>query len=84
MRVARSGLLSLDTLANVFVKAIFIVKFRMCEQDVSCALENKVMGELREHVEFGSLPNKNISPLQQYPLPPNFAAWRLTMRDFHP
>ena len=57
----RSGLLSLDTLANVFVKAICIVNFRMFEQDMPCALEKIIMGELREHVEFGSSTNENIS-----------------------
>ena len=37
--VTRIRLLSLDALANVFVKATVIVKFQMCEYDIPCALE---------------------------------------------
>ena len=44
--VTRIRLLSLDALANVFVKATVIVKFRMCEYDIPCALEKIVIADL--------------------------------------
>ena len=44
--VTRIRLLSLDALANAFVKATVIVKFRMCEYDISCALEKIVIADL--------------------------------------
>ena len=42
----RIKLMSLDTQANVFVKATLIVKFCMCEYDIPCALEKIVMADL--------------------------------------
>ena len=44
--VTRIRLLSLDALANVFVKATVIVKFQMCEYDIPCALEKIVIADL--------------------------------------
>ena len=41
--VTRIRLLSLDALANVFVKATVTVKFRMCEYDIPCALEKIII-----------------------------------------
>ena len=48
--MTKTRLLSLDTEENVFVKAIFIVKFHMCEDDMCFALENIVMVELSKYV----------------------------------
>ena len=36
--VTRIRLLALNTQVNVFVKATLIVKFRMCEYDIPCAM----------------------------------------------
>ena len=44
--MTRIKVLSMDTQANVFVKATLIVKFRMCEYDILCALEKMVMADL--------------------------------------
>ena len=44
--MTRIKLVSLDTQANVFVKATLIVKFRMCEYDIPRALEKIVMADL--------------------------------------
>ena len=44
--VTRIRPLSLDTQANIFVKATLIVKFRMCEYDIPCALEKISMADL--------------------------------------
>ena len=44
--VTRIRLLSLDALANVFVKATVITKFRMCEYDIPRALEKIVIADL--------------------------------------
>ena len=38
----------MDALANVFFKAIFVVKFRVCEHDILPALEKVVMVDLTE------------------------------------
>ena len=50
--VTRIRLLSLDALANVFVKATVIVKFRMCEFDIPCALEKIVIADLSAMVTW--------------------------------
>ena len=52
--VVRIELLSLDTQANVSVKATLIVKFRMCDFDIPCGLEKIVMADLSrfDHVVF--------------------------------
>ena len=47
-RVTSIRLLSLSSLGNVLVNAIVIVKFRMCEYDIPCALEEIIMANLRE------------------------------------
>ena len=44
--VTRIRLLSLDALADVFVKATVIVKFQMCEHVIPCALEKIVIADL--------------------------------------
>ena len=44
--VTRIRLLSMDTLASVFVKATAVVKFRVCEYDIPCALEKIVIADL--------------------------------------
>ena len=44
--VVRIKLPSLNTQANVFVKATLIVKFGMCECDIPCALEKIVIADL--------------------------------------
>ena len=44
------GLLLLATLANIFVKAVFIVKVRPCEYDMPCALERIVMANSSESI----------------------------------
>ena len=44
------GLLSLETLANVFVKATLIVKLHMCKHDTSCALEKTEIVDLSKSV----------------------------------
>ena len=46
--------MSLDTQANVFVKATLIVKFRMCEYDIPCALEKIVMADLSALITWSS------------------------------
>ena len=44
--VTRIRLLSLDALANVFVKATVFVKLQMCEYDIPRALEKIVIADL--------------------------------------
>ena len=44
--VTKIRLLSLDALANIFVKATVIIKFRMCEYYIPCALEKIVIADL--------------------------------------
>ena len=48
--VTRIRLLSLDAQANAFIKATVIVKFRMCEYDIPCALEKIVIADLSAFV----------------------------------
>ena len=50
--VTRIRLLSLDALANVFVKATVTVKLRMCEYDLPCALEKIVIADLSPLVKW--------------------------------
>ena len=59
--MTRIGLLLLDTLANVFLKATLIVKLCMCKHDISCALEKIVMTDLRE-----SIWNLVLQPLKHH------------------
>ena len=50
--MTRIGLISLDTLANVFCSVSFIVKFHVCEHNIPRALEiNSNSRFKREHVE---------------------------------
>ena len=58
-RVIAIGMRSLDTMANAFLEAIFIVKFRMCEHDIPFALEKGVMVDLSE-----SMWNPVLQPLK--------------------
>ena len=62
----RIRLLSLDTLANVVFKATVIVKFRMSEYDIPCALEKIVMADLSALVMWSS---KSLLKL------PNLVGW---------
>ena len=59
----RIGVLLLDTKANIFVETIFIVKFRRCEHDVSCALKKITMLEISKHMDSCSSTAKNIFSL---------------------
>ena len=65
----RIRLLSLDTMTNVAFKATVIVKFRMSEYEIPCALEKIVMADLSALVTWSSkitLQTKTIlSPLAQ-------------------
>ena len=74
--VARIKLLSLETQANVFFKATLIVKFRMCEYDIPCALEKIVMGDLITWSSKITWQTKTIiSPLPQCLKPQNSVGW---------
>ena len=70
-RITRIGLISLETLASVFVSFLFTVKFLVCEHNMPCALAiNSNSGFEREHVEScSSTTKKIISPLRQCLLP---------------
>ena len=50
----KTRLLSLDTLANVVLKATVIEKFRMSEYDIPSALEKTVMADLSALVTWSS------------------------------
>ena len=73
--VGRIKLLSLDTQANVFIKATLIVKFRMCEYDMPCALEKIAMADLSTLIMWPSKITRQtktiISPLPQCLNPKN-------------
>ena len=73
---------SLDTLANLFISVPFIVKRRVCDPNMPCALEiNSNGGFKQEHVGACSSIAKNIkSPLSQCLAPPNLAGWWLRCR----
>ena len=60
-RMARIGLLSLDTLTNAFTKATFIVKFRMCEYDMKTC--EKHMTYALENGETKRTMNLPLQPL---------------------
>ena len=72
---ARIKLLSLDSQANVFVKATLIAKFLMCEYDIPCALEKTVMADLSALITWASKITWQtkiiISPLPHYLKPQN-------------
>ena len=82
--VTRIRLLSLDALANVFVKATVIVKFRMCEYDIPCALEKIVIADLSAFVTrtFKIMwQTKTISsPLARCLRPRELLRWWLALR----
>ena len=77
--VTRIRLLSLDALANVFVKATVIVKFQMCEYDIPCALEKIVIADLSALVTWSfkiMWQTKTISsPLAQCLRPRGLLRW---------
>ena len=77
--VARIKLLPLDTQVNIFVKATLIVKFRMCEYDIPCALEKIVMVDLSFLITWSSKitwqTKTIISPLPQCLKPQNSVGW---------
>ena len=52
--VTRIKVLSKDTQANVFIKVTLIVKFRMCEYDIPCALKKIVMANLSTLITWSS------------------------------
>ena len=60
--VTRIRLLSLDALANAFVKATVIVKFRTCEYDIPCALEKTVIADLSALVTWSSRSCGKLKP----------------------
>ena len=68
-------LISLHSLANAFINAVFIVKFYVWVPNMPCALDKRNNGRFkREHVESSSITN-HIHPLPQYIWPLNFAMW---------
>ena len=77
--MARIKLLPLDTQVNIFVKATLIVKFRMCEYDILCALEKIVMADLSSLITWSSKiawqTKTIISPLPQCLKPQNSVGW---------
>ena len=77
--VTRNRLLSLDALANVFVKATIIVKFRMCEYDIPRALEKIAIADLSALVTWSfkvMWQAKTISsPLAQCLRPRELLRW---------
>ena len=52
--VTRIKVLSMDTKANVFVKATLIVKFRMYKYDIPCTLEKIIMTDLSTLITWSS------------------------------
>ena len=52
--VTRIKVLSMDTKANVFVKATLIVKFRMYKYDIPCTLEKIIMADLSTLITWSS------------------------------
>lgn len=58
--MTKIGLSSLDTLTNVFVKTIFIVKFRVCEHDMPFTLEKIIKVEVIEHLEGCYLSTETV------------------------
>ena len=67
--MTRIKVLSMDTQANVFVKATLILKFRMCDYDIPCALQKIVMADLSTLITWSSKIKWQtkiiISPLPQ-------------------
>ena len=86
--VARIKLLSLDTQAKVFIKATLIVKFRMCEYDMPCALEKTAMAYLSTLIMWSSKITRQtktiISPLTQCLNPKNLVGWWFKLGGFCP
>ena len=68
-------LLSLDTQANVLVKVTLITKFRMCQYDISRALEKIVMADLNALITWSSKITlqtiTSLFPLAQCLWPPD-------------
>ena len=84
-RVPRIGLISLDTLANIFVSIPFVVRFHVCEHSIPYALEINSNGRFkREDVESCFSTTKNIFSLPQFLCLPNLTGWQLTMKGSHP
>ena len=85
--VTRIRLLSLDALTNVFVKATVIVKFRICEYDIPCALEKIVIADLSALVTWSfkiMWQTKTISsPLAQCLRPREMLRWRVSWAPAH-
>ena len=85
--VTRIRLMSLDALANVFVKATVIVKFWMCEYDIPCALEKIVIADLSTLVTWSfkiMWQTKTISSLLAQGLRPReLLRWWVTWAPAH-
>ena len=62
-RVIGIEVLLLDSKANIFVKTIFIVKFRRCKHYMTCALKKITMLEISKHMDLCSSTAKNIMSL---------------------
>ena len=58
--VTRIGLISLDTLVNVFVKDLLILNFRVWEHDSHVLWRKTVLAELSEHVNLTLQPLKTF------------------------
>ena len=86
--VTRIRLLLLDALANVFVKATVIVKFRMCDYDIPFALEKIVIADLSVLVTWSFKSMWQIktisSPLAQCLRPWELLRCWLTLRGSCP
>ena len=84
--------ISLDTLANVLVNVLFIVKFRICKHNMpsgrspSCHMLLKKISNARikqEHVKSCFSTTKHIFPPMQCLGLPNLVGWWLTMMGSH-
>ena len=73
----RIRLLSLDTQANVFVKATLIVKFCMCEYDIPYALEKMIMAGLSVLITWSSKITWQTKTIIS-PLPQCLKPWMIT------
>ena len=61
------------------IKFVYVLKFRMWENSMSCALEINHYGECKQgHVKYCPWTTTNISPLPECMWPPNLAGWWIT------
>ena len=59
---------------------VYVLEFRVCEHDMSCALEKNSNGRIKQALETCFSTTKNISPMLQCLWPTNLAGWWYTMR----